>query len=139
MAFGEIEVFVTTPTDMDCLDIYFISKTGVDTFKCLTPRLTKEGYAWEWVDGEQGYKLPMPSVRVPRFMGGGMVVQKLVDAIYKEIGVHAKDAPVDQNEVRRLENHIDDLKKILFGFDYASFERGEPTIPEPTQPREEGT
>lgn len=125
--FGKIEVMVRESGEYATLDIFFISWIDETTVRVMRPQLGKEGYQWRWAEQEAQGPLGMPSVRIPRTFERLNVVQDLVDEIYRATGVKAQTEAPDINEVRRLENHLEDLQKLLYGFDYAVLERGSPT------------
>jgi hypothetical protein len=126
MAFGEIMVEVWQPAHMDALDVVIFRQMDEHRVSVYRPILGKGGYGWDWVEQATAEPMGPPSLRIPQFMTRMGVVQQLVDQLIKRTGVEPTGVRPHKNEVGRLEDHLDDLRKVLFGFDYISAERGIP-------------
>lgn len=116
-------VVVTQPDYGMQINVYFVREL-VDGFSVLTP--SSEG-KWEWFNYEEGAE-PHPTLIIPRVLSNQGFVQMLVDALHSQLGVTATGTKNDALAEAK-EEHLTDLRRLLFGADWIEIQKGEPIKP----------
>ncbi len=93
----------------------------------LEPTIVEERVVWRWNLVPEG-QAPEPSFIIPAIFEELGAVQGLADALERELGVVASGEKEKASRIEALSYHLEDLRKIIFSFDWIELQRGEPLI-----------
>jgi len=88
-------------------------------------QLTENGAEWGWVEVEEEGSVPPAAFILPRRLEMKGVAQKLVDEFGKE-GILPSVVKEEKGKLGATEAHLEDLRRILFSFNFVNLQRGVP-------------
>lgn len=78
-------------------------------------------------------EIPPPIMRLPRNIANMEFWQDIADALYKQWGIVPRSAEVHVSELEATQRHLEDFRRIVFGFERVSLERNLAFEPQPEQ------
>lgn len=126
----DIHVKVVQGMTFDGVDIFFYQDTE-DGFAVLHQYLDENGNCdYRWDEYDEIGSLPPATFRIPGILARRGGIQNLVDAIYDITGIRASDREdLTESAIKARDAHLEDLRRILFNFDWVELQRGEPIKP----------
>ena len=101
-----------------------------DLLSVYVPTALESGeIVWKWEDFSS-QEAPPPTFVIPEVLLRMGVVQDLVDAIGRELGIKASAVKDAESVSLTTQAHLQDLRRILFNFDWVELQRGTPLVKE---------
>ena len=122
---ADIQVKIFEDNAFAFADIVLYQDMG-DHYLTFRPIITGAGQiAWGWERLDEGEK-PVPTFRLPRSLSSRNVLKALVNEIADLYGVVSEGAEDAKSVLEAKQEHLEDLRSLLFTSDWIEVQRGEP-------------
>jgi len=121
---GEINVTLFKSMEMSSTIVVFWKavEEGISSFE---PEIREEKVIWTWVDYSEGVT-PRGAFKIPTSFERLGLLQKLADELDEKFKVRATSTEGVPSKLEATQYHLEDMRKILFDFNWIELQRGEP-------------
>jgi len=110
MIHNKWDVRISRDPMMDTMDIYVYRYDG-DKLQVL--HTTREGD--NWISTYEPGEVMQPTIRLFGMFGYALdFMQTLADQIYKAFGIQASGAPVNNDVLSKMDDHLQDMRRLVF-------------------------
>lgn len=107
--------------------VYIFREVSLDQVQVYHPQIVNNEIQWQVGTYETG-ELLQPTLVLGRLFRG--VAAEFASALAKHFGVELPEVEVAKSAFEAQSRHLEDLQKMLFGFDFVTLERGKPIVEE---------
>jgi len=121
-------VTILQPSNLDVAKICIWKELGDDKINVFVPVVDGGKVRWTWK--ENSFKsVPPATFEIPATFGRQEVMKKLSNELFKEFGIKP-DMLEDEGVIDSMRDHLEDLRTLIFKFDFTRLEKGAPLIEE---------